>query len=144
MQNPVAAPSDSDQLRRRMQKIRNRMHAKVDGLKLDAESLTDWRYYVCQFPLSSTLTAAALGFWLMPGRRVTPIVKLDNRTIDNIVERGAARLEPVVKPWWKSLLLLGATFAAKSALAYAGQQLLQQMAPPSTPSKRRPVHDSPR
>jgi len=107
------------------------MHAKVDGLRLDAESLTDWRYYVCQFPLSSVLSAAALGFWLTPGHRVTPTVKLDDRTIDNLVDRGVVRMEtaaPSKAAWWRPLGSLAVNLLGKAALAYVGQHLVRQQA----------------
>jgi hypothetical protein len=123
----MTATTDSDLLRGRMQRIRNRMHAKVDGLRLDAESLLDWRYYVCQYPLSSVLAAAAVGFWLTPGHRVMPTVKLDDRTIDNIVDRGAVRMPPPPpKPsWWSALVPVATNLILKSALAFVGQQLIQ-------------------
>ncbi|HUQ67888.1 MAG TPA: hypothetical protein VM165_00100 [Planctomycetaceae bacterium] len=107
------------------------MHAKVDGLRLDAESLTDWRYYVCQFPLSSVLSAAVLGFWLTPGHRVTPTVKLDDRTIDNLVDRGVVRMEAAAPPktaWWRPLGSLAVNLLGKAALAYVGQHLVRQQA----------------
>jgi hypothetical protein len=127
----MAAQTDSEMLRWRMQRIRSRMHAKVDGLRLDAESLLDWRYYVCQFPLSSILSAAVLGFWLTPGRRVTPTVKLDDRTIDDLVNRGVMRVEwpaPPKTPWWRPVGTLAMNLVAKAALAYIGQQLVRQTA----------------
>lgn len=127
----MTAQPDSAQLQARMQRIRSRMHAKVDGLKLDAESLLDWRYYVCQFPLGSVLTAAVLGFWLTPGHRVTPTVKLDDRSIDHLIERGAVRVEAPTspkRPWWRPLGGLALNLLSKAALAYVGQHLVRETA----------------
>jgi hypothetical protein len=144
----MAAQTDAETLQLRMQRIRNRMHAKVDGLRLDAENLLDWRYYVCQFPWSSALAAAAVGFWLTPGHRVTPTVKLDNRTIDNLIDRGVMRVEmpppPPTAPWWRPLTGMALNFLGKAALAYVGQQFVRQEAAATAADVAETRHDSAR
>jgi hypothetical protein len=134
----MAAQFESDVLRLRMQKIRNRMHAQVDELRLDAGSLLDWRSYACRFPLSSTLTAAALGFWLMPGHKVTPKVRLTEGTIDQLVERSALQpnAERPPTPWWKPLSRMALDAVKNAAVAYMTRQLLRQTTMPAT---REPV-----
>lgn len=126
MPNLMTAPTDGERLQLRMQRIRNRMHARVDGLRLDAESLFDWRYYVCRFPLSSLLLAAVMGFWLTPGRLVARTVKLDDGTIDNLIDRGAIRTEPNPPPpavWWAPLKSIVATILTRAALAHVERVL---------------------
>jgi hypothetical protein len=127
----MTAQLESEILRLRMQKIRNRMRAQVDSLRLDAESLSDWRYYVCRFPLSSTLTAAALGFWLMPGHKVTPTVRLTKGTIDHLVERGAAqaKAEQTAGPWWRPWSRMALDVLRNAAVTYATRQVLRQTMP---------------
>lgn len=130
MPNPMTAPADGERLQLRMQRIRNRMHARVDGLRLDAESLFDWRYYVCRFPLSSLLSAAVVGFWLTPGRLVARTVKLDDGTIENLIDRGAIRTEPSpvasTAAWWGPLRSIIGTILTRAALAHVERVLSRQ------------------
>ena len=42
-----------DQVCARMRRIRSRMHAQADVLRVDAQKLLDWRYYVTTFPWTS-------------------------------------------------------------------------------------------
>jgi hypothetical protein len=123
----MTALTDGDRLRLRMQRIRSRMHAKIDGLRLDAESWTDWRYYVCQFPWTSLATAAVMGFWLTPGRYVTPTVKLDDQSIDELIHKGGLRIEPppaAKTDWLRALGATSGNFALRAVLGYVTQQLV--------------------
>lgn len=139
MPNPMTAPVDGERLQLRMQRIRNRMHARVDGLRLDAESLFDWRYYVCRFPLSSLLSAAVMGFWLTPGRLVARTVKLDDGTIDNLIDRGAIRTVPSPAPspsaWWGSLMSIVGAILTRAALAHVERVLSRQQHPVVAPQE---------
>ncbi|HTN04799.1 MAG TPA: hypothetical protein VL132_23125 [Planctomycetaceae bacterium] len=139
MPNPTTAPADGERLQLRMQRIRNRMHARVDGLRLDAESLFDWRYYVRRFPLSSLLSAAVVGFWLTPGRLVARTVKLDDGTIDNLIDRGAFRMEPSPAAsgaaWWGPLRSIVGTILTRAALAHVERVLSRQHHPVVAPQE---------
>ncbi len=115
------------------------MHARVDGLRLDAESLFDWRYYVCRFPLSSLLSAAVMGFWLTPGRLVARTVKLDDATIDNLVVRGAIRTEPsptaATAAWWQPIRTIVGTILTRAVLAHVERVLDRQHHPVVAPQE---------
>ena len=123
------ALADGDKLCLRMQRIRNRMHAKVDLLRIDAQSILDWRYYVAQFPWWSVAIAAAVGFWRTPGPRVTQTVKLDEHSMDELVNRGAVNGEPPrsTASWLQPLGGMAFNLATKALLGYVSQRL---MAPP--------------
>lgn len=139
MPNPTTVPVDGERLQLRMQRIRNRMHARVDGLRLDAESLFDWRYYVCRFPLSSLLSAAVVGFWLTPGRLVPRTVKLDDGTIENLIKRGAIRTEqspaPSTAAWWQPLRSIVGAILTRAALAHVERVLSRQQHPVVAPQE---------
>jgi hypothetical protein len=138
MPNLMTAPTDGERLQLRMQRIRNRMHARVDGLRLDAESLFDWRYYVCRFPLSSLLSAAVMGFWLTPGRLVARTVTLDDGTIDNLVDRGAIRAEPSrqsTAAWWAPFKSIVATVLTRAALIHVERMFDRQHHPAVAPQQ---------
>lgn len=137
----MSAITDSAVIRARMDRIRGRMHTKVDRLKMNAGQWFDWRYHVVRNPLSSALVAGAVGYWLMPGRRVPTKVQLDEKTIENLVSQGALRVEAPppapVSPWWVPLGAMVANYASRAALAYLTQQVLAQRGDVKTPLRER-------
>lgn len=126
----MSAISNSELIRLRMQRVRSRMQTKVDILRVDAESLFDWRYYVKQFPVTSVSLAALAAFWLMPGHKTLSTVKLDERTIDHLVERGAVRMEQPTprKKGWNPIMRFAADLTGKLVMAYVGKQLVKYTA----------------
>ena len=124
-----------------MDRIRGRMHVKVDRLRMNAEQWFDWRFHVARHPLSSALLAAAVGYWLMPGKRVPTKVQLDEKTIENLVSQGALRMEvppPArVSRWWVPLGAMVANYASRAALAYLTQQVLAQRSDVKAPTMER-------
>jgi len=128
----MAEQCDSQVLRERMARIRNRMSSEVSVLKEDAHRLLDWRWYVEQSPWLSLSAAAVLGFWLIPGHHVTPTVKLDDKSIEDLIQKGAVKVQTAKKKTslTRSLLSLGATLALKTAWNQFGPQLMAQLAVP--------------
>src|SRR5581483_6310489 len=129
----MADHCDSQALREQMQRIRNRMTTEAEVLKVEPHRLLDWRWYVKQSPWLCVGTAAALGFWLVPGHRITPTVKLDDKSIEELLQKGAVRVQPVKKQTslTRSLLSLAATMALKTAWNHYGPQLMAQFAGPA-------------
>lgn len=117
---------DSERVRQRMQLIRNRMLTEVSAVKHDAESLSDWRYYVGQFPIGSLAVAALLGYWLIPRRPTRPTVQLDQRTIEELAERRSQLPEPSSSIWtvWSvTLARIALDLCSQAVLGYLGQSL---------------------
>lgn len=127
----MTALAENEGIRLRMQRIRNRMHANVDVLRVDSQNILDWHYYVARFPWSSVLVAAAVGFWLTPGPRVTPTVKLDEHSMDELVRRGALTIEPPRSSasWLRPLGALAINLATKALLGFLAQRWMP--GPPS-------------
>jgi len=127
---------DSDILRMRMHGLRNRMSGEVRSLKGNAHRLLDWRLYVARFPIGSVAAAALLGFWLAPGHTVTPTVKLDNRSMDEIARKGAIQVESLKKRKTLRSALLGmaGNMLWKTAVGYLAQQAGKQMAACTAPA----------
>jgi len=61
-----------------MAAVRNRGLVNASELGEEVERLSDWREHVRAYPIPLALGAAAVGFWLMPGRarkkKVEPVV----------------------------------------------------------------------
>lgn len=109
-----------------MKQIRARMHVRADLLRGDAQRLFTWRTLYARWPWGCLGTAAFLGFWLMPGRHVTPRVRLDEKSLDELVRRGGVRIEASSeKPnnWRNSLFSMASNMLWRGALAYVSQQL---------------------
>jgi hypothetical protein len=117
----VPVQCDSGDLRRRMQHLRERMSVEAQLLNDDAQRLLDWRHYVARYPWWCLGAAAAAGFWLIPGHTVTPTVKLDQASVDELVHQGASRSEQRGQ-WPRSLLSLAGDIGWRLAMGYLGQQ----------------------
>ena len=128
----MSAIVEGDDLCARMQRIRNRMDAKADVVRVDAQNLLDWRCYVAQYPWGSLALAAAIGFWLTPGPRVMPTVKLAEASMDELTKRGAAAAEPPrqTEGWLRPLAGFAMSLAAKSLMGYVSSRIAASMSQP--------------
>lgn len=127
--------SQSVQIRNRMNRLRHKLDHEVEHIVSQAQSLFDWREHLRRNPLAIAGVAAAAGFLLMPGRKVTPAVKLDSKSLDALSEQTKRMLQPppeqTKQPFLKgaavalSGLILRQVVAAASARA---EQYLREMA----------------
>lgn len=130
--------TEGDRLQLRMQRIRNRMHAKVDVLREDAQQLFDWHYYFNRFPWAALGGTALIAFWLAPGHRVTPTVRLSENSIDELIRKGGIQLPPprsAKKSWTGMLLGMASNMAIDMAMGYASQMLQQASGAPADPAR---------
>ena len=113
---------------------------------VDAQKLLDWRYYVAEFPWTSLGLAAAIGFWLTPGPRVMPTVRLADDAMDEVAKRTAAQAPPprprATAGWLQPLGGMVANLAIKSALGYLSGRMAAVASPPRPATSERPRHDS--
>jgi len=68
---PIIATDITD-IQRRMAQIRHDMHQEVQGVVKGAQSLTDWRSLVKRHPWQSLAIASAVGYLIVPKRRMEP------------------------------------------------------------------------
>jgi len=71
------APTDIDDIRRRMAQIRRELHDDVQGVVAGAEAATDWRGWIRNYPWISVGLAFAVGYILVPRRhREVPTIRI--------------------------------------------------------------------
>jgi len=125
--------NDVDDIRRKMATIRRELHEDVRGVVATAEAATDWKRYLTAYPWASLGVAFALGFWIVPKRRRSPVslagmatqedlskvreaVETTRETVVKSVDKVAAGAEKHKKG------LLGAGFALVTPLIWKAVQ----------------------
>jgi hypothetical protein len=131
----TAKPTSAEviEIQRRMAQVRHELHEEVREAVKGAQSLTDWRSQVRNHPWLALGAAAALGYLLVPKRRVEPaptIVAVSPHP--TTVPTAATRPEePKRRKRWgligSALGLLGPV-AVRAAQNYAIQYLEQWLA----------------
>lgn len=80
---PVApaneVPPTPGEIRRRMATIRGRIHEHSDEVATRTQELSDWRFYVRRYPWASVTAAAVIGYAIVPKRRETADLDLDDQ-----------------------------------------------------------------
>lgn len=141
-----AAILEGEELCARMRRVRSRMHTKADVLRVDAQRLLEWRYYVSQYPWTCLGIAAALGFWLTPGPRVMPTVQLAEEAMDEVARRAKASgtLGSVAnaRSWLRPLGGLAANLAVRSLAGYLSGRLSVGASARGAQTAERSRHDS--
>lgn len=121
-----ATPQTAEEIRRRMQRTRQRVRAEVDEVVQDARQLADWRYYPERFPWATLSAALVLGYAAIPRR--LEVIAPNADTVEELARRhklvvstkpvtGAGRgvLDLLLAWTGKSLLRAG--------MAYMGQHV---------------------
>jgi hypothetical protein len=113
------------ELRLRMAAVRNDLRHDVTRMVDSARVMTNWRYYVKQFPWLSIAAATAVGFLLVPKR--TQIIAPDADALEELAKRNrivvsaGPKPEPAHDMSRKVLAVVGAA-ALRAAAAYLGQR----------------------
>lgn len=120
------AESDLSRLQRRLAEARESLHDDAEELVDSANQLGDWRAYVRRYPLASAAVAAAIGFAIVPGKRI--VYSPDAKTIMSLARRNklvvkASDQAEANRGVWGTLLTLAATAAVRGATAYAAAQV---------------------
>ena len=120
----MAESTDIDDLRQQMQRIRCDLNSDVENLVEHAREMTDWRYYVREYPWACVATAAAVGFVVVP-RRV-PVMSPDARTLQKLARKHqlvVTESRPDEKGGLTGALFgMVSSLVMRGLLAYAGQQ----------------------
>lgn len=147
---------ESARIRQRMGRLRRKIDGDVEEIVTQAQSLLDWRNQVRQHPWAAAGAAAALGFFLMPGRRVTPQIKLHENTIAELARQSqppppVQPAKPVKQPFLQGALVALAGMAMRQAVSAASLRIEQyiheiakgrreQIEPRRPSSAGRPLH----
>ena len=121
-------PSETELLRYRMKVIRQRMHRRAGAIRSDAKRLLDWRSYLENWPIIGLVASGVIGFRLIPGRKVTQVVKLDEHSIEDLIRRGGVKIQappPKRKSWLSGLVAMAGDMALKLAIAQLTRELVQ-------------------
>ena len=130
------APSEIDDIRRRMAQIRRDLHEDVRGVVEGAEAATDWKRFVRNYPWACTGAALFVGYLLVPRRhRASTSIEAAPAGIARLVapER-SSEVEPKKKgkSWLGTIFGMVAPMAWRAAQGYvmqfAEQWLAQRMA----------------
>lgn len=142
----MAADDSAVQLRRRMAELRRELECDVREVTRGAQVMTDWKFYVRKFPWAVAGVAVIAGYMLIPKRK--PMIKPDADTIARLVKEKKIRVQSVTpdpnKPGiMKSILMMGLTWAVRSGVQYATQQMAAaaQNRGQSGQSSRQPEHE---
>jgi len=124
------APTDIDDIRRRMAQIRRELHEDVQGVVAGAEAATDWKSWIRNYPWASVGVALAVGYLLVPRKhREAPTIHIAHPDAPKALAVEAARAPEKKKKgligWGFGLL---APVVLRAAQGYALQFFEQWMA----------------
>lgn len=129
---PDEPSMSADELQARMARLRGELRTDVTRTRAAAKRLTDWRYYVRQFPWASAATMVAAGFMLVPKKRERPLV--DESALEKMVGENRVVVIPqkavaAQKSMIGSIGALVAAAAARAAMNYVSHRLAQMSRP---------------
>ncbi|MGV3486206.1 MAG: hypothetical protein ACO1RT_17440 [Planctomycetaceae bacterium] len=117
-------PENAAQIRQRMQQIRLSLPAHLVEVKQevrrDVRTLTDWKFYVRQYP-AVVLPVVALATYTLVPKKAPPVVEATNRTLADMMPFVSRKKEQEVakKSWLAGVASVVAGLALKSATSYA-------------------------
>lgn len=138
---PQDRPLEADEIRQRMQSVRQQMAVQAAGVATRARELTDWKFYVQRYRWPTMIACAAVGYMLVP--RKLQILSPDIKTLEKLARNQRLVVEPnsvaqEKRGMFDTLLSLGAGMLVKAGIAYAGQRMNQVFASTSAPATASP------
>jgi hypothetical protein len=140
----VTPDESAEAIRRRMAELRREMTTGVRDVSRSAREMTNPLYYIRHFPWTSAAVAAAIGYLLVPKKK--QVIKPDPEMLAELVRNQKIKVDTVKagtdsQGLLQSLVVMGLTWALRTGLAYAGQQIAaaaarktEEEAPPPAPS----------
>lgn len=115
----------AEAIRRRMAELRRELTSDVRGVKEGAREMASPLYYIRRFPWASAAVAAAIGYLLVPKKK--HIIKPDPEMLAEMLKKHQINLDPTkpandTQSMLRGLAVMGLTWAARTGLAYLGQQ----------------------
>lgn len=111
-------------LRDQMDSIRSEMDQEVQELRVGTRSLFNWRRQFAAHPAVWLGAAVALGVALSLRQQQSATIQLDNKKLDELIERGRFQIEPKQPSLMRRAGRTVGRFALKAALNYAAQKIV--------------------
>lgn len=121
----MSTSDEAKAIRSQMAQIRVDLGEEMEGIVGQARVLTDWRYYVRNYPWRCAAGAALLGYLVVPRR--LGVIRPDAATLAKLARKNqlVVKQQPDIQRRGRfagPLLGLAANMATKAAMAYMGQQ----------------------
>jgi hypothetical protein len=125
-----------------MAELRRELTSDVRHVRQSAREMSNPLYYIRHFPWTSAAVAAAIGYLLVPKKK--QVIKPDPEMLAELVRKHQVKVDTVKagtdsQGLWKSLAVMGLTWALRTGLAYAGQQIAAASARKSEESPTPPA-----
>lgn len=114
----AASETDPQRIRSRMQRLRRRMNSDLQNVVANTQSILDWKDYVRRYPFGMIAMGVAAGFFVSPGRKVVPSVKLADESVKELIGQGGALRQDEKQESSVAPILAGA-LSAFSGLAFS-------------------------
>jgi hypothetical protein len=130
----------ANDLQLRMAQVRRAVVWDVEETTTAAKRLTDWRYYVRQFPWATAAAVAAVGFLLVPRKRERPLVD-ESALAKMVAEKRVVvipqKAESTKRSAISSIGGLVAAAAARAAMNYVTHHFAEASRPAAEDSRVR-------
>lgn len=114
-----------EEIRRDMAALRTEMGEGMNEIAEGAREMSDWRYYVRQYPWLAVGAAAALGYMFVPQR--LELIRPDPKALMELAEKNRVLIKPKpeVQPRGPGAAMFSFLMnaAMRSAVVYAGQRV---------------------
>jgi hypothetical protein len=122
----------ADDLQARMAQLRGELRTDVTQTTAAAKQLTDWRYYVRQYPWVTAAAVTAVGFMLVPRKREKPLI--DEAALQKMVAEKRVVVIPqkpteAKKSMVGSIGALLAAAATRAAMNYVSSRFAEMNRP---------------
>ena len=109
-----------------MAELRRELTCDIRDVRRSASEMANPMHYIRRYPLATAAVAAAVGYLLIPKKK--QVIKPDPEMLAELFKKHQINLDsPQVssesKGMLKSLAVMGLTWALRTGLTYAGQQL---------------------
>lgn len=122
----MSSDQSAEAIRKRMAELRSELTSDVRDVKRSAQEMTNPLYYVRRFPWATAAVAAAVGYLLVPKKK--QVIKPDPEMLAELLKKHQINLNSTKaasnsQGMLKSLAVMGLTWALRTGLTYAGEQL---------------------
>lgn len=119
-------PETPEEISRKMADVRQVLDEDIQSIAQSAKVMTDWTYYVKQYPWASVGAAAALGYLMVPNKVF--ITRPDADQLEKLAKRNKLVVKANPEPQAQTgivgaIFSLVASMAMRGVMAYVGQQL---------------------
>ena len=109
-----------------MAELRRELTSDIRDVRRSASEMANPMHYIRRYPLATAAVAAAVGYLLVPKKK--HMIKPDPEMLIELFKKHQIKLDPPQvasesNGMLKSLAVMGLTWALRTGLSYAGQQL---------------------